>query len=381
MKGNKLKIEFADKTKELCVIVTVTNWNEPPRIRHEMAYQLSKKFNVLFIQVFSQRKLRREKKQVNGNIIIEKSGASFPGIQKIFGKLPLLREAYNKLLSALIRRKVAAYGFKKAHLINFQYDFPQVYDQQVWMKKIYFCNDDFVNQNPNEANTSRSRKELLQNRVLEKSDLAVTVSYPLQKKLAKSGKRVEVILSGHSFDLQRSLAGVKQKTDYIDVCYMGFLNQYIAVDWLEYVVAQENIRVTVIGPVAYENLVDSLKDYSRFKYIKFLTGDDLQNELLRQDVLLMPYSSSVDNEVTTAPAKLFQYLAVGKPIVSSKMNNLIELPEKFVYKASDKSTFSQLIKKAFDEDSDLLRCKRIEIASSHSWDSRGRQLIKYLFES
>jgi glycosyltransferase involved in cell wall biosynthesis len=380
MMDNRSKYEFADKTRELCVIVTITNWDEPPRIRHEMAYQLSKRFNVLFIQVFSQRKYRRRKKKINGCIIIEKAGFSFIGIQKVFAKFSFLRESYNSILSALIRKKVTAYGYNKAHLINFQYDFPQVYDQNIWMKKIYFCNEDWINQHSNQSKQNKSRKESLQNRVLENSDIAVTVSYPLQEKLAKFGKKVEIILSGHSFDLDKSIAHVKQKTDYIDVCYMGFLNQYVSVDWFEHVLQQESIRLTIIGPIAYQSLIDKIKDHSRFKHIKCLTGEKLQNALLEQDVLLMPYSSSNDKEITTAPAKLFQYLAVGKPIVSSQMNSLLKLPAKFVYKASDKEAFFELIKNSYDEDSDLLRRKRIEFSSNHSWDSRGKQIIKYLLE-
>lgn len=206
-----MKRNFKDINKELFLIVTVTNWNEPPRIRHEIAYQLSKKSNVLFIQVYSQRGKKRNVSQVNDNLIIEKAGISFPGIVRLFYMIPLFRKVYNFLLSKLIEQKVKQYGYKKASLINFQFNFPEVMVRSIWNKKIYFCNDDFVNQNPNEKKSKVHSIEKVQSQVIDNSDLVITVSHPLAEKLSKYGKKVEIILSGHSFNLQKSLIFKKEK--------------------------------------------------------------------------------------------------------------------------------------------------------------------------
>lgn len=160
---------------------------------------------------------------------------------------------------------------------------------------------------------------------------------------------------------------------------MGFLNQYIAVDWLEYTLKNShNINITVIGPIAYSSLIERFRIYKNFKHISFLTGEELQEEMLKHDIMVMPYSSSTDNEVTTVPAKLFQYLAVGKPIISSEMKNLIKLPEKFVYKASKEDKFLEYIKKAYNEDNEDLKIARINYSANHTWDARGQELIQIL---
>ena len=45
-----------------------------------------------------------------------------------------------------------------------------------------------------------------------------------------------------------------------------------------------------------------------YYHLDGLTDDILQKKLLSYDVMVMPYYSEVDNQITEVPAKLFQYL-------------------------------------------------------------------------
>ncbi|MCX9518796.1 hypothetical protein IG510_18055 [Vibrio cholerae] len=90
----------------------------------------------------------------------------------------------------------------------------------------------------------------------------------------------------------------------------------------------------------------------------------------------MPYSSPIENAVTTVPAKLFQYLAVGKPIVSSSLENLIELPIGFVYKSKTQHEFIENIKKSVLDDNEVMKEERIQFSSKHTWYARGNELIE-----
>tara|TARA_R110001592_G_scaffold45986_2_gene146681 strand:- start:10482 stop:11633 length:1152 start_codon:yes stop_codon:yes gene_type:complete len=379
MKINKIEPSFTDETKTLCVVLTVSNWDEAPRMRHAVTNQLVRKFNVLYVQLFQKKGVKRRQEKINDNLIIVQAGFGFPGIGRIFKYLPILHGAYNKLIAKQIRRKIKSVtSTNSSILINFQYDFPEINAVDIFTRKIYYCNDDFVNQDVNSSKAEVARKDDLQARVVKGSTEVITVSYPLQEQFAKYGKKTHVILSGHNFDLNISRNFAVSKDEIIKVCYLGFLNSGIAIDWLKYILENNKIYLTVIGPIEVPGFREFIEQASNAKHIEFLTGNNLQFEMLKHDVLLMPYSSPVANAVTTVPAKLFQYLAVGKPIVSSSLQNLISLPDGFVYKSESKESFLKNILVSNAADNDGARNDRIEYSALHTWDARGNELFKVL---
>lgn len=262
--------------------------------------------------------------------------------------------------------------------MNFQFDFPEVNEISCLNETIYFCNDDFVNQDVYCSEAEVRRKDKLQAKVIKSSSNVITVSYPLKDKLEKYGKEVNVILSGHSFDLSFSRDFQASKQQRIHVCYMGFLNHGIATDWLEFILQDDRIHLTIIGPIEVPSFKEVISKCKNVTHINHLTGVELQHEMLKHNVMLMPYSSPVENIVTTVPAKLFQYLAVGKPIVSSSLKNLIELPSGFVYKSANREEFLANIVESNSNDSEQLKESRICYSAHHTWDARGNELFKML---
>ena len=374
------KTTFSNLSRDLVVITTVTNWDEPPRIRHEIALQLVRQANVLFVQVYCQRNRVRRKVKVSESLIVEKAGLCFPGLFKVMLRLPILMRMYNRLLSIVVGRLVKKYGYDNATLLNFQFNAPELQVNSVFSKTAYFCNEDFVNQYLQEPAYIKNNRQRMQDGVIKRSDVVFAVSEPLKRILQGRGaKNVHVILSGHHFDPERSIECVEpMHNKTVKACYMGFMNHFIAIDWLINLCKEEGVELTIIGPVSSDHILNKFVGCSSFKHKEYLVGAALQDELLRQDVLLMPYSSPVDNEVTTAPAKLFQYLATGRPIVSSRMPNLISMPDKFVYQAGSYSSFLKCVNCAISEDTRGLRMKRIEFSKLHTWDARGNLVLKIL---
>lgn len=379
MKINKCSLKFPDESKELFVVVSVTNWNEPPRIRHEISHQLARRHNVLYLQLYQNAGAHRAVKKIHENLIVDRVGFGFRGMGRLFKYFPVLHKVYNTFLAKKIEWKLKQYTQNDfSTLVNFQYDFPEVNEISSFQRKVYFCNDDFVSQDLNSSESEIRRKNQIQSDVVMRSDKIITVSYPLKEKLQRYGKAVDVVLSGHNFNLDISRCFKVQRLKTINVCYMGFLNHGIATDWLEFILNSDRVCLTIIGPIEIPEFKERIKTFSNAKHVEHLTGIKLQMEMLKHDIMLMPYSSPVENAVTTVPAKLFQYLAVGKPIVSSSLENLISLPDGFVYKSNNKEEFLSNIFYAFSNDNDDLREKRIQESSLHTWDSKGNELFDIL---
>lgn len=370
-------MHFLDKSKDLAVVVTSTNWQEPPRLRHELALILSKHYNILFLQIYSQKTLRRKKKYVNSSLFVEPCGFSFPGMLRMLWRMPILHEIYYNYLLREILLHIKKHGYSSATIFNFQYDFYLISSRhKSFDKSILIINDDFVGQISYLPLNLLHTRISWQNKSILASDLVIFTSFPLKEKYIANGKRSLVLLSGHSFDLDLSKQHISiSDADHISVCYLGFLNQFIAIDWLEYIASFAHIRLTCIGPIAYDHLESRICSIPTTTHIRYLEGKELQLQLLKYDVMLMPYSSSLSNIVTTAPAKLFQYLATGRPVVSSRMHNLIPLPSSFVYQSDTKEQFITNINNAFATDSRAKRLERILFSQDHTWQARQNELI------
>lgn len=374
---------FKNPARDLLVITTVTNWDEPPRIRHEIAHQMSRFYNVLFLQVYCQRGRRRSTYKASENIVVSPLGFCFPGLFRILMKFPALMKFYNMYIKKRLDCLVKRHGGRNTLLMNFQFNAPELHDRSIFNKCYYFCNEDFVNQNLSASAREKETIKIMQAQVLSLSDAVFTVSEPLRDKLLSDGANdVYVIHSGHNFNLEFSRKKINFAPEKkISVCYMGFLNQYINIDWLRAVAGQDDMHLTIVGPVAYNYLLNKFRGCPNFTHIQALTGLSLQEELLRHDVLVMPYASQVDNEVTSVPAKLYQYLAVGRPVVSSVMPNLKVFPDKTIYQASTESEFVALVRQAAAEDVIEFRVNRIALAQGNTWECRGDYIRKIIDSS
>ena len=95
---------------------------------------------------------------------------------------------------------------------------------------------------------------------------------------------------------------------------------------------------------------------------------DLPALLNGMDALLIPY---LHNELTEyiSPIKLYEYLAVGKPIISVDLPGVRPLQD-WVSLAKDQPGFVQAIQRALDEDDPQIYLARRKAALEHTWEAR-----------
>jgi len=115
-----------------------------------------------------------------------------------------------------------------------------------------------------------------------------------------------------------------------------------------------NIHIT--GPVAYARIAEVMAQF---------------------DICIVPH---VENKFTNSlnPLKLWEYLAAGKPIVSTNVSGFSSYPQ-FCRIASGTDPFIQACHEALAEDGTLRSDRRAE-ALKHSWDQRVELLIERLSE-
>ena len=80
-----------------------------------------------------------------------------------------------------------------------------------------------------------------------------------------------------------------------------------------------------------------------------------------------------------SPLKLYQYLASGRPIVSSDIAGFERFKE-YIYVADSYDNFIGRIEDALDNDTIESSGMRIELAKKETWDTRVRDIYKVVHQ-
>jgi glycosyltransferase involved in cell wall biosynthesis len=366
---------FSSNDLPLAVVTTVTHWHEPPRIRHQVARQLARFYNVLYVELSGVAGGATWELITERTVVFRPSGP-MTVVRKLSGHLGWVRAWSARRLAREIDQAIAVLGYAQAVLVNFQWDFPELMRSKRFIAKIYVCNDDF--QSGLRWWWSRRISLRAEREVIRRADKCLAVSQPLVEKMRRSNDRAELFLPGHEFSSDVR-AEFRARERPIRVCYMGFINSRLRVDWLLRLARDAEFELTLIGPVEQPDLFAQLLESESVRHLGPLTGAQLQEQLVAADVLIMPYDTSQEVvRAITAPNKLFQYLACGRPVVSSDLPSLMHLPDGFVYVAAREDEFVQAVRAAFDSDSEGLIAKRLEYSASSSWRARGDRLYEII---
>jgi glycosyltransferase involved in cell wall biosynthesis len=164
--------------------------------------------------------------------------------------------------------------------------------------------------------------------------------------------------------------------DTLTLLYYGHLHaqhlDFAAIDSLAR--ARPAWRVVLVGPVRTSHIFPS----------NVVLPGQQPHERLREfvrsaDVLLLPY---LLNDYTRAvlPAKIYECLATGRPIVATPLPELTDGFPTEIRFAGSPAEWAEAVDRAVREDSPAARNARIAIAHANTWESRYKQICGLLAE-
>jgi len=167
--------------------------------------------------------------------------------------------------------------------------------------------------------------------------------------------------------------------------FIGNLTDYkIDIKLLTYTAKKlKNFSFVFIGKIgggAPDTDVSSLLKLNNVYYLGEKRKEELPLYVKYFNVGLIPFNI---NRTTTCsfPMKFFEYLAMGKPVVSTKIKGLIEFQirkyDKLVY-WGNRGNFVEMIKKAIQENNKVLENQRIILAKQYSWQKRIDEILKII---
>jgi glycosyltransferase involved in cell wall biosynthesis len=97
------------------------------------------------------------------------------------------------------------------------------------------------------------------------------------------------------------------------------------------------------------------------------------------NVAILPWRINKWTEAAN-PIKFKEYLALGKPVVSTPSFSELQQYNGIAYEAASPEEFAECIKKAYAEDNPELVKKRRQRVAQNSWDSKAEQVLGELFK-
>jgi glycosyltransferase involved in cell wall biosynthesis len=153
--------------------------------------------------------------------------------------------------------------------------------------------------------------------------------------------------------------------------------------WFDYALFQEvalqrqDLNFVLIGPQMGSSLQDSgLLKLKNVHWLGQKTYPELPSYVSNFDIAVIPFKL---NEIThaTSPIKLYEYLAAGKPVVITPMQESMRLNAALV--AQGVEDFCRKIDRALILKSDPVYLNELnQMAQENTWDKRARQILQAL---
>jgi len=231
--------------------------------------------------------------------------------------------------------------------------------------------------------TGDARIKAMDEELLRLSDLVTAVSEPLCVEVAARFDPNRVFLVPNAVpgewlekemvayprsklvrDPRRTLAG-----------FVGSLFEWIDIDLLvEAARRAPDVEFVLVGPtrrrVSMARLY-ALPNVRRFPPVPFSMVPSL---VLAFDVCLIPFKKDVVSACAD-PLKLYEYCALGKPVVSTVPFTTGGTPAPITVAATP-AAFVQAIQRSIVEDSEASRRRRVDFARAHTWQRRAQQFLQ-----
>ena len=242
---------------------------------------------------------------------------------------------------------------------------------------IYQCIDDMMEESYTARHGHRLEEEAIKN-----ADVAVVTSRNLWKIKSPLNPNTHILHNAVDINIFRNavekvypkpeeLEGITKKI----IGFMGNMDPNRIDYQLLKEVAQYHTDKTLllIGPINSDTYTEvGLDKVPNIISTGSKNIHDLPQYLQYMDCTIIPF---LCNKLTSSiyPLKINEYLASGKPVVTTSFSEDIRSFGQVVYLAEDKSAFLKLINKAIKEDTEDKKTARITVANQNTWTTRVKQ--------
>lgn len=308
-----------------------------------------------------------------------------------FGRSFMMINHFNHWINRLILKYVVKYQIADAKtcIITFT---PELvfFASEISNNNIYYYVTDEFTSFPYWKNILQRKQFIyLEKELLKITKKVIVTSNTLLSKYRQLHKRVILFpIPSFSRIFTNYQKASRSNLSHISPPTAGFIGTYH--DWkidtnflIKLIKKFSNVSFVFLGIINIKNLFlyKKLFNLNNFHFLGNRRIDELPPYVSKFDVCLIPYRTNKWGH-TAYPVKIMEYLALGKPVVTTALPSIKYLAEKkLIYWSKNDEEFNENILKALQEKPSLeLKRKRLTEALRNDWGIRIKQFIKLINE-
>ena len=239
---------------------------------------------------------------------------------------------------------------------------------------VYYCVDDF-------SEWPGFDKELvlqMEAELIDKADIFLATSPHLVDRLTKSGKPTSLLSHGVDVDLfSTEVSEEHEVLARIPEPRVGYFGLFDARSDQKLIsaVAKEIPDISFVIAGRVETPVDRLTSIKNIHFVGQIPYLELPNLVKGLDVLFIPYIVNALSD-SLAPLKFKEYLATGRPIVSTPIAAAEEFASS-IHIASSADEWRKAIRNSLSEHLESRKQKALATLAGESWLDKSKQFIRF----
>ena len=370
-------------------------WKGLWRNRHQLMSRYARQNKVLYIEPYNYLKgmrhqwregtlgwqdLEQDLKQrrvtkAADNLYIYRNPLFIP----ISGRYPLDRITWS-LWTGLLRSTMQRLGFAEPILWLSRPNMVNLIGRFNEKLTIYHVVDEYLSYTHVQHNIeARQEQQALEQQMLEKTDLVIVVSEKLLQAKRPSNPHTYLVPNGvdyqaytQALDSQEPLPPDIAQLPKPIIGYSGLVGARLDLDLLHHLATlHPEWSIALVGAINDRHCAAGLNKLRQKKNIHFLGRKEIHQVpyyVKGFDVCLVPYTLN-ERAQNSSPLKLYDYMATGKPIVTTNFAAAGQF-EDVIRIANSKKEFTRCIEEILSGENNGLCSKRRRIAAQNTWEDR-----------
>ena len=231
---------------------------------------------------------------------------------------------------------------------------------------------------------SVGRVEQYEARLIGMSDAVFVTAEKLEERLKRRTAGLPLVRIPNGVDyyfFQRGASGREMPAGlpairHPIVGYVGVLRDWMDYALLEYLATEmPAVSFVMVGPVDFEFRIETVKRMPNVVFPGRRDYGEMPAYINAFDVCIIPFLTGPVSS-TTNPVKVFEYFALGKPVVSTPLHELEHFARQGLLRIADgREGFASALKLALAESDQGVRERRREVARKHSWKTLADSML------
>lgn len=306
---------------------------------------------------------------------------SLPPVLPFFNRFRLINKINQKRMARYVSRKMREHGFEKPLLWVYSPVTCDAVDHIDRSGLVYDCVD---RHSAYGGQMNPALVDEMEMQLAEKADMVFATADSLCKRLQKANPKAKFIPNGANYERFSQAAQPQPMPEELADLqgpifgFVGALQGCIAYNLIEAAAkARKDWNFVMIGGKKPEADLTALEKLPNVHFLGLRPNEQLPQYMAHFDACLNLFAPS-DLSKDVSPLKFYEYLATGKPIVSTSQPDQILQFAPVIHIADEPDEFIRACEAALEDTTTERRDARMGAGKDSSWDARVAQMCRIL---